>query len=666
MTNRAWLDRRSSLLCLSVLLVVAGCSGAGRPSPPTAAAGQPSASADAVLPTFVRQSAPFEIRAADGTPYAFPTLGGLDVPRPQLVDVDGDGDLDLFVQEYAGEILFFENTGAPETPAFTFREERFQELDVGEWFRFADLDGDGDPDLLAEQRYSYVKAYLNRPSGGRARFVPITDTLRTADGDPLFADRQNILNVTDIDCDGRLDLFLGRIDGTVSRYESTGLDARSLPRFRLVTDRFEGIEIIGQFGQSMEAGPRTVPARPGADVPAPNIPGGGNGPNESLPGAPSPGGSMHGANTLAFADVDGDGDQDLLWGDFFEPSLLLIENRGTCRRPNLRSVPQPFPAETPVSTTGYNAPALGDLDADGDPDLLVGVLGGAFNASRSAIDNLLYYEHTGDGYQLRTERFLSMLDVGAESVLALGDLDGDGDPDLLVANKLDPDSTETSRVVRFENVGRPGAPAFQLADTLALPVGYHYAPALGDLDSDGDLDLVLGTWKNRLLLYHNDPAAGDGAERFVLATDALAQIDRGSNTVPALADLDGDGDLDLVVGESSGELNLFQNEGTPQTPRFVAVEDGFGGFDAGRRSAPTFTDLDGDGDPDLVVGSEADGFQVLRNEGPGAEPQFTPAGTLGVLAPDLAAPAFADLDGDGDPDLLTGGSSGGAVFFERR
>ncbi|ARA94349.1 hypothetical protein AWN76_015105 [Rhodothermaceae bacterium RA] len=607
---------RSVLLTLGLLLsLLSGCTGTRRtlPQTPTAAAPFP--------PRLERVVTPFEVRRADGTPYAFPFLGGLDVPRPQWVDIDGDGDLDLFVQEVTNAVLFFENVGTATAPELVWRSDRFQDLDVGEWYRFVDLDADGDPDLLAEQPFSYIRYYRNdgdRP--GPPRFVLAADTLRDVTGAPIFSDRQNIPNVTDIDCDGQPDLFIGRVDGTVMRYEEGGTDAAGIPRFRLVTDRFENIEIIGQIV-----------------------------------------GSLHGANTMAFGDVDGDGDEDLFWGDFFEPGLLLIENTGTCGTPSLRGEPVGFPPGNPLRTSGYNAPTLGDPDGDGDLDLLVGVLGGAFNANATAADNLYFLEQTPDGFPVRTRRFLDGIDVGSESVPALADLDADGDLDLLVANKIVPGEPNTSRIYLFENQGTPRQPAFHLTDSLALAPAFHYAPALGDLDADGDLDLLVGTWNEGIAFYRNEgtPQQPD----FRLEAPGYVELTRGSNSMPALADLDADGDLDLLVGEASGTLNLYRNEGTPQQPAFRLVSDAYLDLDVGRRSAPTLADLDGDGDLDLFVGAESGGGVFLRNDGTPQAPHFVPNASFAPPLPFFATPVFADLDADGDLDLLVGTASGGLMYF---
>ncbi len=590
------------------------------------AAGACAAPAGAPAPTpvveYARPVAPFEVLDERGRAFDHPFLGGLNVPRPQLVDIDDDGDLDLFVQEYSGQVMFFENVGSPAAARFVWRTGRFGDLAVGEWYRFADLDQDGDLDLLAEEPFSYIRYYRNVGTAQRPSFALVADTLRDVNGTPIFSDRQNIPNVTDVDCDGHLDLFIGRLVGTVTRYEAEGADDRGVPRFRHVTDRFEDIEIISQIG------------------------------------------SRHGANTLAFADTDGDGDQDFFWGDFFDPTLLTIENTGSCERPSLRDPAVPFPRNDPVATSGYNAPAFGDLDGDGDLDFLMGVLGGAFNPNVTAAANLYYFEHDGDDtFLLRTRRFADGIDVGNESIPALVDLDGDGDLDLLVANKLDPEDLQTSRIYLFENRGTPTQPTLALAGRLDFAGLYHYAPAFGDLDGDGDLDVLLGSWKADVAFHRN---VGSRTEpRFELVDSSIVRITRGSNTAPALGDLDGDGDLDLIIGEASGTLNFYRNVGTPREPAFELVSDEFLGLDVGRRSAPTLVDIDGDGDLDLVVGTESDGLLLLRNEGTRSEPRFVRDESYRPPVPPLAVPTFGDLDGDGDLDLLVGGVGGGVVYLEK-
>jgi hypothetical protein len=629
---------RRRICCVALaVLALGGCSGSG--SVRTAV---PDAGSDGV---FVRSvDGPIEIRDPSGTPHQHPFLGGFNVPRPQLVDIDEDGDLDLFLQEQVGRVMLFENTGSGGAAQFRFATERYGGIDVGEWYRFADLDLDGDYDLLAEQPYSYVR-YLRNEGGeesdGDERFEEIADSLKDIRGEPIFSDRQNIPNVTDIDCDGNPDLFLGRLDGTITRYEWSDTDERGSPRFRFLEDRFQGIEIIGQFM-----------------------------------------GSRHGANTLFFVDLDSDGDQDLLWGDYFEPGLLFIENTGTCQRLALGSTPIPFPIGDPIRTSGYNAPAPGDLDNDGDLDLLVGVLGGAFNANTTTADNLYLLEQTSPGeFAVTSRRFMYTVDVGAESIPVVADVDADGDPELLLSNQIEPTDSKTSAIYVFDLVRegsawmKDGGPVYwQLTDTLRFHPAYHYAPALGDLDADGDLDMVLGTWRDELGWYRNE--SGKGAFAFEVVDPVAAKLTRGSNAAPALVDIDDDGDLDLFVGETSGALNFYRNDGSEVTPNFVFVSDEYGDIDVGRRSFPVFEDVDGDGDYDLLLGRANGGLLAYRNEGTAREPQFVevPSETvdadfarlLELPLPPFSTPVFFDLDNDGDRDVLSGGQGGGLMYWERR
>jgi hypothetical protein len=610
---------------LLVLLTAAACAAAGRASAPPPRQQRTLLSID-----FTREVAPFAVTDELGRRYDHPFLGGMDAPRPQFVDIDGDGDLDLFVQLYSNSVMFFENAGTAAEPRMVWRSDRYQELAVGEWYRFVDIDGDDDLDIIAEEPFSYVKLFTNGGSRTDPRFQP-SDTLRDADGMAMFVDRQNIPAVLDLDCDGRLDLFVGRVEGTVSRYEAV---APGVPRFELQADFWEGIEIIGQIDTAVTGSRPTT---------------------------------RHGANALAFGDFDGDGDQDLYWGDFFERGVLIIENIGrTCSNPVFSAEPYLLPYADSINTSGYNAPMPVDFDGDGDTDFFIGVLGGAYNPIRTASDNFYHWERVApDNFELRTRRFLSGIDVGAESRPALADIDGDGDLDLAIGSKLNLQTQDAGEIFLLMNEGSARAPSYRLTDTLGLAATYTHAPAFGDLDGDGDPDMLVGSWSDGVLLFRNERSSA-GAVPFVRDSSVTITAARLTNATPALGDLDGDGDLDLVVGEASGEVLYFENTGTSRVPRFELRSAQLGGIDVGRRSAPTLVDIDGDGLLDLVVGREEGGAQSFRNTGTKSSPKFEPYLAFSLSLPPLSSPVFGDVDGDGVLDMMSGTVSGGVIFMRGR
>ena len=544
---------------------------------------------------FQRSISPFPVQDSTGHAYALPFLGGFEHPRPQLIDIDGDGVLDLFVQENSGVLELFQRSA----DGWRLTADGFQNIDIGEWYRFVDVDGDGVYDLFAESPLSDIRYYRNVGTRTGPRFAVAADTLKDVQGAAIYADRQNIAQFADIDCNGKLDMLLGRVDGTITRYEMQGFDSNRAPRFQLITEKFEDIQIIGQRQPS-----------------------------------------LHGANTMAVIDVDGDGDPDILWGDFFEPGLLWLRNQGTCQHPDFHSDRIPFPPNAPLETSGYNAPAAGDVNGDGRLDLVVGVLGGAFNPVKTSTANLYELDQTAPGvWTVTTTHVLDAIDLGAETIPAFADIDGDGDLDLVVGTKIEPGNPRTGGMYWFENTGSRTAPVLQLRGHLNVLPAFHNAPALGDLDADGLPDLVVGQFQDAVAWYHNSGVRGAG--RFVLVDSAVVRLPRGSNAVPELYDVDHDGDLDLFLGDAGGRIALFRNDGTRQAPHFVLVSDDYLGRRVGRRAVPRFL-----GNV-LVVGTEQGGRDSV----------------LGVQLPPYAAPAFADLRGVGKPDLFVGEAGGGIRYY---
>ncbi|HET6201957.1 MAG TPA: VCBS repeat-containing protein [Planctomycetota bacterium] len=337
---------------------------------------------------------------------------------------------------------------------------------------------------------------------------------------------------------------------------------------------------------------------------------------------------------VALGDVDGDGDLDAFLGNGGpspEQNRLYV-NDGM-------GVYADATAQIPAIPDGTRAVALGDVDGDGDLDFFLGEESGSFGGAQ---DRLFLNDGSGD-FTDAPAQLPAILDRTLAAVLV--DVDGDTDLDLLIANGLTVFAFGQPRLYLNDGAGRFSDATSQLP---AITGYYDLALAAGDVDGDGDVDAFCESGSFPVVQGSHLLLNGGGGV-FIDATSQIpAAID--SPTSVALGDVDGDGDLDAVIGEAGhappGEPDrLYLNDGSGQ------FTDASGPFPGPRHAAQAVAleDVDGDGDLDAVLGGSR---RLLLNDGlgslaigPSAFP-FTSNVSYAV--------ALGDVDGDGDPDGFFG------------
>ena len=347
------------------------------------------------------------------------------------------------------------------------------------------------------------------------------------------------------------------------------------------------------------------------------------------------GGGSDNSAAAVMGDVNDDGELD-----------LIVANRGAVNKVYLNKndgsgdfdAGVDVGAETDVSTSL----ALGDVDGDGDLDLLVGNSG---LAESDDLSNKLYLNDGGGHFSLK--KFSALVDSPSPDLddtraLTLGDVDGDGDLDLVAAN-----AGQTNKL--YLNDGDANFAVVGVA--IGSEIDTSTSLVLLDVNDDDALDLIVGNTDEitgagkRNRLYTNDGNGGFSSSDEV-GQPFLGRSDLDATYALAYGDVDNDGDVDLVAANKNQVNKLYLNRGAG---KFDASGTAIG-EELDDSSSVMLVDMDSDGDLDLVVGNENQTNKLYLNEGSG---QFSSVGTvLDDEADTSKAVSLGDVDGDGDMDLL--------------
>jgi hypothetical protein len=358
--------------------------------------------------------------------------------------------------------------------------------------------------------------------------------------------------------------------------------------------------------------------------------------------------------------------------------MLYLHNGGTPDSAFIISQDSAFPVYD-VQVNMQNLPGAYYLDLDNDQlkDMLVS----PFATVGEDYNNIHFYKNTTDNcsnvFDFVKSRFITeeTIDIGTASSVTFFDLDKDGLTDIIAGNDQYYNSNQAltfSRLAYFKNTGTLTQPAFTLItdDWLGLSAITQLAlfPAFGDMDGDGDEDLLLGNADGTLIYYQN--TAGPGvAGNFVFANPQYQGIDIGNNSMPQVIDVNRDGDLDILIGERAGVLNYYENTGTSTSPVYTLVTSTFGGVTVippggiAGYSCPQLID-NGNG-YELLVGSERGQIFHYTNIDGNLAGTFTLTDTLFQQIQELRRVTIskADIDNDGKFDLLTGCLAGGMRLY---
>lgn len=616
------------------------------------------------FPAFKRQSNIY--------PHAF--QGGANNPLHTLADLDKDGKKELIILDRAGDALsVYRYHIASKT--FSLAPELYQIFpdSLSKWLILKDLDHDGAPDLFTNSvvpgipgisvykgNYQNGMIEFTKFLPGQGRLEVLSYQNNNGNWINVYVSPEDLPTIEDMDRDGDLDVLSFEPGGSSIYYYENQASSNELFHFRLVDACWGKVTESGLSSMLFLSQSPDICASSGINEPVV---------------------LRHAGSSLLALTLDDDQDMDLLVGDIGNATITALYNGGNLNKAFITKQTINFPSESvPVNLSIFPFPGQGDFDYDGLEDLIFSP-GDVFNSENVQVS--WFYKNTGTPskplYTLQTKQFINeIFDGGSEACPAFFDHNADGMVDLLVSTKgyYPAEISGDPRFILLENRGNKTEPIFEVVDDNYLNINRFknetamLSPSAVDYDADGDTDLLCGEFFGSLVFFENTAGPGRPCV-FALPVFQFLGIDVGSNSMPAMVDINGDDLPDLLIGERNGNINYFQNTGTRHQPQFntdpaIAPNiEKFGNIDT---RLPGF--VTGYSTPSIITGGNK--IRLVSGSVHGGLYAYDINNGQVIAQPQLIATRkngsntfvdFADLDNNGMLDMVVGNRRGGINFY---